>query len=98
MSRYRYTVEPRAEAYGGGYHLHLYVGDMRVRSEMFPANRHEEPRKGIAWFNALPEVERAKWLKEANSARPVDAWGAYLQMLALDEARSEGELWLAMRQ
>ncbi|AXE97734.1 hypothetical protein [Paraburkholderia hospita] len=97
MTRYRYEVEPRAEAYGGGYQLRLFDGDTEMGGGVFPADRHKEPYKGVAWFNSLPERERARWLKEAGSARPIDAWGAYLQMLALDEAKSEGELWLASR-
>lgn len=32
---------------------------------------------GIAWWNALSEAERAKWLAVANSARPKDAWEAF---------------------
>lgn len=97
MPQYRYTVDPRTEAYGGGYHLHLFEDDKEVGGGVFPADRHKEPHKGVTWFNCLPETERARWLNEAKSARPIDAWGAYLTMLAFDEARSEGELWLASR-
>jgi hypothetical protein len=97
MPRYRYEVAPRAEALGGGYHLRLFDGDEEVGGGVFPADRHAEPHKGVTWFNTLPEHERARWLKEAKSARPVDAWGAYLQLLALDEAKSEGALWVSMR-
>lgn len=32
---------------------------------------------GIAWWNALTETERAKWLAQAGSAVPADAWAAY---------------------
>lgn len=32
---------------------------------------------GIAWWNALTEAERAKWLAETGTAVPADAWAAY---------------------
>ncbi len=32
---------------------------------------------GIAWWNALTEAERAKWLAQAGTAVPADAWAEY---------------------
>jgi hypothetical protein len=36
-----------------------------------------DERAGMNWWNSLSERERAKWLAEAGSAKPVDAWEAY---------------------
>jgi len=32
---------------------------------------------GMAWWNSIPEEDRALWCSLAGSARPVDAWLAY---------------------
>ena len=32
---------------------------------------------GMAWWNSQTELVREFWLREANSARPADAWAAY---------------------
>ena len=37
----------------------------------------QDEQAGIDWFNALAELERAKWLQEAGSAVPADAWQAF---------------------
>lgn len=36
----------------------------------------------MALWNSWTELERAYWLGAADSARPVDAWHAYLRRLA----------------
>lgn len=46
---------------------------------------------GMRWWDALTELQRAYWLGAAGSARPVDAWRAYLRraadMLGVGEAQ-----------
>lgn len=32
---------------------------------------------GMQWWNALREVERARWLARASSAVPAEAWGVF---------------------
>jgi hypothetical protein len=39
-----------------------------------------DEQAGMDWWNALPEKERATWLKVAVSARPADAWRVYQQV------------------
>jgi hypothetical protein len=41
--------------------------------------------RGMAWFNALAEAERAEWLRRADSAVPADAWAAYKAATAAKE-------------
>lgn len=36
-----------------------------------------DERRGIEWWNALTEAERAAWLRRARSAVPADAWAHY---------------------
>jgi len=45
----------------------------------------------------MTEAERAHWLAEAQSARPVDAWPAYLRAAAHDDALTEATRWLASK-
>ena len=37
----------------------------------------DDEAKGIAWWNALSEEDRAFWLRAAISAVPADAWAYY---------------------
>lgn len=64
---------------------------------MFSANADADPHAGIVWFNGLRELERAHWLKIADSAGPVDAWAAYLSAEAFQDAQGEAEVRLASR-
>ena len=34
----------------------------------------DDQEQGIRWWNGLQEWERRAWMREAGSARPVDAW------------------------
>ena len=47
------------------------------RSDSVETNATPDDRAGMAWWNSLTKPERARWLVEAGSARPVDAWRAY---------------------
>lgn len=42
-----------------------------------PAAPTADDRAGILWWNSLTETARARWLTQAGSARPVDAWSAF---------------------
>ena len=93
MSNYRYEIDPRLPELGGGWSLKLFQGDLEVGGGVFPVDA--DPHVGMEWFNGLQEHERAHWLKTADSARPVDAWHAYLSADAYQEALDRGESWLA---
>ncbi|MCY0853091.1 hypothetical protein [Cupriavidus sp. D39] len=97
MTTYRYEIDSRPTELGGGWRLRLFEDGQEAGGGVFPADREAEPQRGMAWFNALTEAERARWLATAKSARPVDAWGAYLSQEAFQEAQEEGENWVASR-
>ena len=45
-----------------------------------PVNAREptpQERLGMEWWSGLTEIERARWLEDAGSARPGDAWKAF---------------------
>ena len=97
MPRYRYEIEPRTEAVGGGWRLKLFEDDTEVDGGVFPADRHVNPHRGMAWFNGLPEQERARWLEKAGTGRAVDAWVEFLSDQAYIDAQCEGEERVASR-
>lgn len=37
----------------------------------------DDEAAGIAWWNALPDAERALWLARAATAVPAQAWAAH---------------------
>ncbi|KAA0178855.1 hypothetical protein FX016_23280 [Cupriavidus gilardii] len=98
MTTYGYEIKPRRPEVGGGWQLRLLQDGQEVGGGVFPADRNAEPKQGMEWFNALPETERARWLAKAESARPADAWGAYLTNAAFMAPQEEGESWVAARQ
>jgi len=91
-TKYRCEINIRPVELGGGWHLKLLEGDQEVGGGVFSAEAVADPQAGIDWFNGLKESEREHWLRAADSARPVDAWAAYL---AYQAARDEGATWLA---
>ncbi|AMR78545.1 hypothetical protein [Cupriavidus nantongensis] len=98
MTTYAYEIKPRRSEVGGGWQLRLLQDGNEVGGGVFPVDQEAERRSGIEWFNALTEDERASWLAKAESARPEDAWGAYLTDAAFLDAHAEGESWVAARQ
>jgi hypothetical protein len=45
-----------------------------------PVNAREptpQEHLSMEWWNGLTEIERARWLEAAGSARPADAWKAF---------------------
>jgi hypothetical protein len=37
----------------------------------------QDEARGMAWWNHITEAERSRWLAEAGSAVPADAWAAW---------------------
>jgi hypothetical protein len=94
MTGYRYQIDPRPAELGGGWNLKLFQDDLEVGGSVFPVNADADPQAGMDWFNGLQEHQRAHWLQTASSARPVDAWGAYLSAEAYRDALENAESWL----
>jgi hypothetical protein len=93
---YSYTITPRPIDLGGGWRLRLLQGDEDVGGGVFPMEE-PDPHQGMTWWNALPEVDRAHWLKAADSARPADAYHAFLLAEAYTDAENEAYAWLDSR-
>jgi hypothetical protein len=55
---------------------------------------HIRKPAGMDWWNGITESERGHWLAKADSARPHDAWDAYLQQSAHDDALNDAMSWL----
>jgi hypothetical protein len=94
---YGYEITPRPSNLGGGWRLRLLEGDTELGGGVFPADTDADPQAGMDWWNGVTEAERAHWLAEANSARPRDAWDAYLRQCAYDDALNEAMSWLDSR-
>lgn len=97
MTRYGYEITPRPGHLGGGWRLRLLEDDVEVGGGVFPADADADPAAGMTWWNAMTEAERGRWLAKAQSARPVDAWTAYLTDTAHADALDEAESWVATR-
>ncbi|WP_455289718.1 hypothetical protein [Cupriavidus necator] len=92
MTTYRYEIHPRPAELDRGWRLRPLEDDLEVG-----ADRDANPRRGLAWFNALSETERAHWLAMARNARPVDARGTYLSQKVLLAAQEESRIWMTAR-
>lgn len=95
MANYSYEIDPRAPELGGGWRLRLLEDGEEVGGGVFPLEGDDSA--GVAWWNASTEAERAHWLAEAQSARPVDAWSAYQRATAYDGAQAHADEWIGSR-
>lgn len=95
---YTYEITPRPTELGGGWRLRLLEGDEEVGGGVFPIEQEKaDPHQGITWWNAMAAVERGHWLKIAGSARPADAYHAFLLAEAYADAEGEAYAWLDSR-
>lgn len=95
---YSYEIEPRPANLGGGWRLRLLEGGTEVGGGVFPADADADPQAGMDWWNGITESERGHWLAKADSAKPRDAWEAYLQQSAHDDALNDAMSWLESRE
>jgi hypothetical protein len=93
--RYSYQIKPRPVELGGGWRLHLLEDEEDVGGGVFPIEDDKEA--GIAWWNECSEKERARWMIMAVSARPADAYRAYLLAETYADAESAANQWLNSR-
>jgi hypothetical protein len=89
-----YEIHSRPGHLGGGWNLKLLEDGQEAGGGAFPVPT-DDPRDGMAWWNALTEERRAHWLMMAASAMPAAARHAYLLAEAYNEALEEGASWSA---
>lgn len=94
--QYSYEITPRPAELGGGWRLRLLENGEEVGGGVFPV-APADPHQGMAWWNAMAEAERGHWLGVAGSARPADAYDAFLLAEAHADAEGEAYAWLDSR-
>lgn len=92
---YSYQIKSRPVELGGGWRLQLLENEEEVGSGVFPIE--EDPDAGMTWWNECSEQERANWLMMTASARPADAYHAYLLAETYADAESTAYQWLTSR-
>lgn len=95
--QYSYEITPRPAELGGGWRLRLLEDGQEVGGGVFPI-ASIEPTEGMTWWNAMNEKGHEYWLLKARSARPADAYYAFLLARAYDDAEAEGLEWMASRE
>lgn len=93
---YNYEITPRPVELDGGWQLRLLENDVEVGGGMFPVQM--DPYQGVTWWSAMTENERGQWLKKADSARPADAYQAFLLADAYTAAMAEANDWIDTRE
>ena len=93
--KHSYEINPRPVELGGGWQLRLLENEEEAGGGIFPVL--DDPQAGMSWWNALSEVGRAHWLLMAASARPADAYHAYLLAEAYADAKATAHDWLDSR-
>lgn len=96
MIQYTYRINSRPVELGGGWSVRLLEDGVEVGGSVFPVEK-ADPHQGVTWWNAMAEDERGLWLNEACSARPADAYQAFLVANAYTAAMSEAYAWLNTR-
>jgi hypothetical protein len=92
---YSYQIKPRPVELGGGWRLQLLEDQEEVGGGVFPIEAN--PETGITWWNECSELERAHWVMMAASARPADAYHAYLLSETYADAKNTASQWLNSR-
>ena len=97
--QYSYEITLRPAELGGGWRLRLLQDSEEMGGGVFPIEQERaDPQKGMSWWNAMSEAERGHWLKVAASARPADAYHAFLLAEAYADAEGEAYTWLDSRE
>jgi hypothetical protein len=94
---YSYEIKPRPAELGGGWKLTLLQDGQEVGGGVFPVLEND-PQAGMDWWNGCSEQERAHWLMMAASARPADAYHAFILAEAYADAESTAYEWLDSRE
>lgn len=90
---YSYEIKSRPVELGGGWKLTLLQDGQEAGGGVFPIPE-DDPQAGMDWWNGCSEQERAHWLMMAASARPADAYHAFMLAEAYADAESTAYEWL----
>lgn len=90
---YSYELTPRPAELGGGWRLQLLEDGQEAGGGVFPIPQ-DDPQAGMTWWNECSEQERAHWLMMAASARPADAYHAFLLAETYADAEATAYEWL----
>lgn len=93
--KHSYQIEPRPPELGGGWRLQLLEDEEEVGGGVFPIE--VDPNAGMTWWNECSEQERAHWFMMAASARPADAYHAFLLAETYAAAETTAYDWLDSR-
>jgi len=93
--KHSYEINPRPVELGGGWQLRLLENGEEAGGGVFPIQ--DDPHAGMSWWNECSEQERAHWLMMAASARPADAYHAYLLAETYADAETTAYEWLDSR-
>ena len=94
--QYSYEITRRPDELGGGWRLRLLEDSEEVGGGVLPVVQ-ADPHQGMTWWNAMNEAERGYWLGLAESARPADAYNAFLLAEAHANAEDEACAWIDSR-
>lgn len=94
---YSYEITPHPVELGGGWRLRLLENEEEMGGGVFPVIA-DDPQSGITWWNECSEQERANWLMMSASARPADAYHAFMLAEAYADAESTAYKWLGSRE
>lgn len=90
---YSYEITPRPVELGGGWRLRLLEGSEEMGGGVFPVEDNEADAD-VRWWNECSQQEREHWLMMAASARPADAYHAFMLAEAYADAESTAYEWL----
>jgi len=93
---YSYEIKPHPPELGGGWKLTLLQDGQEAGSGVFSV-LEDDAQAGMEWWNGCSEQERAHWLTMAASARPADAYHAFMLAEAYRDAEGTAYEWLDSR-
>lgn len=94
--KHSYEILSRPPELGGGWRLQLLEDAEEVGGGVFPVV--DDPDAGMSWWNACSEQERSHWLMMSASARPADAYHAFMLAEAYADAEATAYEWLDSRE
>lgn len=94
LTYFSYQLQPLSREYCG-WRLRLLSDGVVIDERTFSIDPAQAaPCKGIRWWNAMIAEDRDYWMHTARSARPADAYRAFLVASAYIEAVAYARAWL----